>query len=1283
MAGLSVRLFGGLEASDKNGAVIAFPTRKTALLFAYLSLRSGKTDPRARLASMLWSDRGEEQARGSLRQSLFAIRRVVDAGSAGGLETDKDFVRLSAAAVDVDVHRAEKILHTDERVNLNGLMTLYQGALLEGWDGEDAVFDDWLHSERAQRERNVLLAMRRLVALEMEAGETGRALAVAERICAIDPLCEETHRQAMQIYMNSGNRNEALRLFERLRDRLDNDLGVEPEAATSAIAAVLKRPMREQPRPEPPSITNTRETGVETALKPALSVFGGPSTERRYVAVLAVDVDVTLPAIDVEERHEILGGILSNAARIVQDYGGIVERRSGYRLVAIFGALKAYSDDCERAVRAALDLQTSCPETANLKVGISNGAVYAEASTEAAGLPIVSGQTIDLAESLAQRSEAGGLYLSAAARDSLGARVEVDMQEREPECGEPAWRLKSFNPDIQTSFVGRSAELTQLDAALDDCLAHSRGRIIHIRGEPGIGKTRLAEEARRRAVARGFASHRAYVLDFGGRIKRDPVRAMLRSIAGLAETDTAPDRESRDAQALTSGRRDEDAALIYSLLDLPPPAKLRSILDAMNNEMRENLIQQMAARLVTEASKDRPLFLLVEDLHWIESEALGGLAGIGAVVSSAPVIIIMTSRIEGDPLTPAWRSQTGGAPVTTIDLGPMANYEITALAEALGAKDAKVVRSCIERAGGHPLFLEQLLRHLSDSDAKTDVPASVQSIAQVRLDHLDAPARITVQAASILGQRFAIDSVEHLLNGQPANLAQPIAQGLIRHEGGTYIFAHALLCDAIYDTLLAKRRKQLHSRAADWFAERDLTLRAEHLERAGDNNAPEAFRLAAKQHLSAYRYVRAERLAVRGMELAPNPGDRAALTILLGDILHDQGAMRKAVETYESALKIAGDDLQRCQAYIGLALVKRITDDLDGAWSDIGAAEKLAERSGNSRDALTEQARVHFLRGNLLFPRGEAKRCLEAHEKSLALARSAQHPEFEAAALGGIGDAQYLAGRMRSAYETLSACVEICRKGGHGRIEVANLAQLGCAVTHFWPQEDALAALEDARASAARVGHQRAEINALAGQLWALRDLGAFERCVDVALDTRSLIRTLGATRYDQMALMGLGVSLIKLGDLKNGLARLREGTEIAERTGPGFHGAELYACLASFTDDREESFQALARMEAILGAACVGHSPLRAYPFAVGAALGWGEVERAQRYIRLLETFTRPEPLSFTEFYIRFWQAAIAAREPASSRKTSAGRDELKQMAAQLHLHEAASQIDQLFEAD
>ena len=257
----------------------------------------------------------------------------------------------------------------------------------------------------------------------------------------------------------------------------------------------------------------------------------------------------------------------------------------------------------------------------------------------------------------------------------------------------------------------------------------------------------------------------------------------------------------------------------------------------MDSATRSRGMRETVAALVRHASTGAPVLLAIEDLHWADQATLDHLANLANTVATCRAILVMTSRIEGDPLDPAWRSSTGGSPFLTIDLGPLRAREAAALAKVYLEANSEFTRRCIERAAGNPLFLEQLLRH-AEGAAEAAVPGSVQSLVQARLDHLSAPDKRAAQAAAVFGQRFALDALRHLLDDPRYDCAALVEGILVRPVGDGFLFAHALIRDAVYDTLLKAKRRELHRRAAVWFAERDLTLHAEHLDRADDPGAP-------------------------------------------------------------------------------------------------------------------------------------------------------------------------------------------------------------------------------------------------------------------------------------------------------------------------------------------------------------------------------------------------------------------------------------------------------------
>jgi class 3 adenylate cyclase/tetratricopeptide (TPR) repeat protein len=986
-----------------------------------------------------------------------------------------------------------------------------------------------------------------------------------------------------------------------------------------------------------------------------------PIGERRQVTVLFADLSGYTEwgqRLDAEEVHALLQQFFDRVDGIIQHHGGHIARHIGDCVMAVFGAPVAHDNDAERAARAALAIQAAIPEVSahvdrpvGVHIGVAGGQVVASRTGSATYSEYtVTGNAANLASRLTDAAEAGEILVSDDTYGALAERFDcVDAGTLDIKgFAEPvqAWRLRGLRPAARDHrpFVGRRAELRILETALAACRETGRGQAIYVRGEAGIGKTRLIEEIQRASTEIGFACHVALVLDFGGGAGHDAIRALARGLLGVEVTSDTETARAAAAAALSSGVvAIDDAAFLNDLLTLPQPPELRPIYEAMDSGTRSYGRQRVMARILDRKTRQRPCLLIVEDLHWADQPVLRHLARLTITAAQHPVLLIMTSRIEGDPLDEAWRTEAAGASLTTIDLGPLPSDDARALAEALIAANKTFAARCVERAAGNPLFLDQLLRHADESHAVA-VPGSIQSLVQERIDRLDPVDKAAVQAASVLGQRFVNSALAYLLDSADYVADRLVSRLLVRPQqasGDVFLFTHALIRDAIYDTLLRSRRRELHRRAAEWYANRDLVLRAEHLDRAEDPEAARAYLVAARSQAAEYRQEAALQLVERGLALARDRTDRFALTCLQGEILHDLGAMQEAGRAYRAALDAAVDDQERCAAWIGLAAVKRVTDDLPGALADLDQAEAVAVRY----HLLAEQARIHFLRGNLCFPRGDLEGCLREHGIALELARRVGAAELEAMALGGLGDAEYVRGRMISAYDRFRQCVELCERHGFGRIEVANRPMMAFTQWFAGDTRGALAVAHTAIARAARVGHRRAEMIGHHAAFFcrhALMDFGAAFRHAEAAL---TLAQQLGARRFETEALVFLAELHRLAGRRPEALAKAEEAVKISGETSPAFLGPFALGALALASDDPIGRQAALEKGEELLRAGAVSHNHLLFPRDAIEVYLEAGNWDGVEHSAASLEQYTRSEPLPFADFYVARGRALAAFR--------------------------------------
>jgi tetratricopeptide (TPR) repeat protein len=643
-------------------------------------------------------------------------------------------------------------------------------------------------------------------------------------------------------------------------------------------------------------------------------------------------------------------------------------------------------------------------------------------------------------------------------------------------------------------------------------------------------------------------------------------------------------------------------------------------------------------------------------VHWADEATLDHLARLSMAVAECRAVLVMTSRVESDPLGAAWRSRTSGSGLLTIDLGPLRESEAAALAGCLLDAGSPLAQRCIARADGNPLFLEQLARNASSSGTE-EIPATVQSVVLARADKLAPADRRALQGAAVLGQRFTLATLRHVLRDDAYSPEALIEHVLVRPDGDELVFLHALIRDGVYASLLRAGARALHAAAAEWYRDRDAAVYAGHLQRAGDPAAARAYVAAAAGEARAYHPHAALELVQRGLECAQAQADSHALSILEADIQLDLADASKAITAAQRALELAATGRERCAARLRLAAGMRVVDRL----ADAFVALEAAELDATGERAVEDVARIHYLRGNLYFPQGRLTECRASHEQALERAKEAGSVELEARALSGIGDAEYMRGRYRTAGRHFAACLALARTHGLGQVEVANRGML--AITHWFTGGDALGEADEAIAAARRVNHARGELIAQHGRLMALvGELRLDEARASVAR-ARALAQQLGAVRFEGENLWFLAAIERSSGDRRAAAAILRDALRSSRATSPGFFGASILGSLALCTDDAAERAAALAEGEALLDAGSVSHNHFFFARDAIDAALQAHDLDGALRYAARLRAYTADEPLPWSDAVIARAEALVAqAREATTPRAALAHADSAQQ---------------------
>src|SRR5258705_1886772 len=316
-ASLKLTLLGGFQAQLEAGAVFVLPTRKSQALLAYLALPAGQAHPREKLATLLWGDMQDAQARGTLRHALSRIRKALPRTARSGMVLDGPSVALDPAVVDVDVARFERLVADGRPEALEQIAGLYRGDLLAGLALAERPFEEWLTSERERLHELAIQGLGHLLSHQQQAGAAEPAVQTGLRLLALEPLQEPVHRAVMRLYARLGRREAALRQYQLCMDALKRELSAHPEAETTQLYQEILRSRTARPDRVEVSGPASREAGP------------GPVAELQSTATAAEQASprpTNLPA----PTSELIG----RAAALA----GVTELLRVHRLVTLIGA---------------------------------------------------------------------------------------------------------------------------------------------------------------------------------------------------------------------------------------------------------------------------------------------------------------------------------------------------------------------------------------------------------------------------------------------------------------------------------------------------------------------------------------------------------------------------------------------------------------------------------------------------------------------------------------------------------------------------------------------------------------------------------------------------------------------------------------------------------------------------------------------------------------------------------------------------------------------------------
>jgi tetratricopeptide (TPR) repeat protein len=323
-------------------------------------------------------------------------------------------------------------------------------------------------------------------------------------------------------------------------------------------------------------------------------------------------------------------------------------------------------------------------------------------------------------------------------------------------------------------------------------------------------------------------------------------------------------------------------------------------------------------------------------------------------------------------------------------------------------------------------------------------------------------------------------------------------------------------------------------------------------------------------------------------------------------------------------------------------------------------AQIIAQRLSSAE----QRSRIHHVRGNLYFVRGDGVACRTEHEAALQHAQQAGDSECEAQALSGLGDAQYILGRLATGLDYFLRCVALCERAGLPKVEIPNRCMVGHCLYYLNRMEESVAQIRLSLDEARRIGQVQSEIFALESLGFLLVGRGDYEAAETAILCGIPIARTAGARRYLAMLLYALAQVRLVGGARAEARAHLDEALALAHQTGMAFAGPMILSGIACAEQDPTMAKLALEQGEAVLSESCMSHCYLHFYRNSIDVSLQWGSWDQALRYAARLEDYVSAEPLAWASLIIERARGLAAA---GAGQRSDALRGDLQRIRKEL----------------
>jgi class 3 adenylate cyclase/predicted ATPase len=906
-------------------------------------------------------------------------------------------------------------------------------------------------------------------------------------------------------------------------------------------------------------VRHARLLPVSPRASAAKLIFG----ERRRVTVLQCDLTGSDGArVDPEEILQVLTQYRSMATEVVRQFDGDAAQWQGRRLLAYFGNPKVHEDDAIRAVLAAREIlmlpkkfdDSGEPSALATKVAIHTGSVIVTFAPETA-MPSVVGDVAEVAAAVLALTPPNHVYLTAATEELIDkdyacsevGTVELKDRGRALQLfaldSDKAEEVNVRSP-ARKAFVGRDHDLEMLRQRWE-LARECDGQVVCIRGEAGIGKSRLVQELRMELASDPrMLWLECRCSEYHQNTELYPLIDLLQRALSFTNRgqQLSPEQALEDIVHRAGMPLETSMPPLSSLLSLPLAPQYEPM--KLSAEARKKKILAVMLDLILKLAERQPVMMIIEDLHWIDASTLGFVRSLIANQPTARLLTVLTYRLEFDW---PWEQLSY---LSTLTLTRLVSKETGALVSALTdgkALPPDVVSQIVEKSDGNPLFAEELTKMVTESDVietaqgryrvvrggTLAIPSTLKGSLGARLDHLGTAKEIA-QVASVIGREFFVELLSGVVDADEAELAKDLEtlmqseiilrRGLPVHQ--VYCFKHALIQQAAYESVLKRDVRKFHGKIAQVLvsqfpelAERQPEVVALHFESAEvPEKAIEYWHRAAKRSIRNSANIEAIAHLKRGLKLLDS--------------------MAEGMKRDDFELQLRTDLALPLIATKGYSAVE--VDE------ELSRAKQLCTKVGDD----AEFFRVVRLHWPFLSMRGAHCAALDATEQLRAMAEKHNAPQLRLEAYRATASTLFYMARLgvaREHFEQAMSLYDMERDRANTAIYgqdpgVSCLANLAPTLWFLGCHDQALATVEKALTLAREVAHPYSLCFALLFCSWPAvfgRDLDTLQRRME---EMTGIAQTQSFALWETIGTILFGWIRTQRDDADSGLNTMNEG---------------------------------------------------------------------------------------------------------------------------------------------